>query len=241
MYPENFVLRSIRCSSVARNLLSNGKSSCLLCRKSSTATNERVFRMESKTEKLYHDICKGERAALGKISIIIWYFILWDSHISSITARGITLVESSHKASTAQSRLLVNRLMIHCKQKAALSGKPSLAFRIGLSGPPGAGKSTFTGDNEKVRRECHHWYLQKSSVRSWLRPGTGWRSWPWTRAAAPPEAASWATRRGCPSWPGTSGHSSGPAPAGDTWGASQGGTDTTVKHEADVLLIVKDH
>ena len=98
------------------------------------------------------------------------------------------------------------------------------------------------GENEKVRRECSHYYLQKSSVRSWLSPGTGWRSWPWTRVAAPLEAASWVTRRGCLSWPGTSGHSSGPAPAGDTWGASQGGTDTaSVWHEADVLLLVKDH
>ena len=75
MYPENFILRSIRCFSVARSLpFSNGKSSCLLCRKSSTATNERVFRMESKTEKLYHDICKGDRAALGKI---IYYHLIF--------------------------------------------------------------------------------------------------------------------------------------------------------------------
>ena len=72
---------------------------------------------------------------------------------SSLTARGITLVESSHKASSAQSRLLVNRLMIHCKQKAAQLGKPSLAFRIGLSGPPGAGKSTFTGDKSFQQSE----------------------------------------------------------------------------------------
>ena len=72
-------------------------------------------------------------------------YIMSPSHFPAL-ARGITLVESSHKASSAQSRQLVNSLMIHCKQKAAQQGKTSLAFRIGLSGPPGAGKSTFTGD-----------------------------------------------------------------------------------------------
>lgn len=124
MYVENFIVRSIRCSSLVRNLsFANGRSPCHLYRKFGIATSGNVSRMNNKTEKLYHDICKGERAAL---------------------ARGITLVESSHKASSAQSRQLVNSLMIHCKQKAAQQGKTSLAFRIGLSGPPGAGKSTFT-------------------------------------------------------------------------------------------------
>ena len=171
MYLENFIMNSIRCSFVARNLpFSNGKSSCLICRKLSTAANEPVFRMESKTEKLYHDICKGERAALGENANLIHYASSPPPMFSSVTARGITLVESSHKASSAQSRLLVNRLMIHCKQKAAQLGKPSLAFRIGLSGPPGAGKSTFTGDKSFQQSEdrfvicdCH---LQKSLGRS---------------------------------------------------------------------------
>ena len=173
MYLENFIVKSIRlrCSSLARNLsFSNERSSCHLYRRFGTATSDHVSRMNSKTEKLYHDICKGERAALGENANLINYASSPPPMFSSVTARGITLVESSHKASSAQSRLLVNRLMIHCKQKAAQLGKPSLAFRIGLSGPPGAGKSTFTGDKSFQQSEdrfvicdCH---LQKSLGRS---------------------------------------------------------------------------
>ena len=64
-----------------------------------------------------------------------------------ISARGITLVESSNKVAALQSRILVNKLITHCKQRTAESEdghRKSLSFRIGLSGPPGAGKSTFT-------------------------------------------------------------------------------------------------
>ena len=66
------------------------------------------------------------------------------SYLSS-AARGITLVESSRAGAGAQSRHLVTTLMAHCRQQAAARGKANIAFRIGLSGPPGAGKSTFTG------------------------------------------------------------------------------------------------
>ena len=67
-----------------------------------------------------------------------------------LSARGITLVESTNKHNGAQSRILVNKIIAHCKQKAAREGKQSLAFRKGLSGPPGAGKSTFTGKIHQV-------------------------------------------------------------------------------------------
>ena len=43
------------------------------------------------------------------------------------------MVESTSKTNAAQSRILVNKLIAHCKQKAADGGK-QLAFRIGLSG-----------------------------------------------------------------------------------------------------------
>ena len=66
MYLENFIMRSIRCSSLVRNLsFANGRSPCHLYRKFGIATSGNVSRMNNKTEKLYHDICKGERAALG--------------------------------------------------------------------------------------------------------------------------------------------------------------------------------
>jgi len=79
--------------------------------------------LDPKTLALYKGICKGERASL---------------------ARGITLVESTNKVRSDQARLLVNKLTWFCKEKAKELGKPFVSFRIGLSGPPGAGKSTFT-------------------------------------------------------------------------------------------------
>ena len=96
MYLKNFIMNSIRCSFVARNLpFLNGKSSCLICRKLSTAANEPVFRMESKTEKLYHDICKGERAALGENANLIHYassyvFLSYSSwhHLGGVESQG---------------------------------------------------------------------------------------------------------------------------------------------------------
>ena len=69
MYLENFILRTINrpvLNSIPISFIA--KSSCLLCRKFSvtTSTSENVSKMDSRTEKLYQNICKGERAALGK-------------------------------------------------------------------------------------------------------------------------------------------------------------------------------
>ena len=84
---------------------------------------------------LYRGICAGERASL---------------------ARGITLVESTNKVKSEQARLLVNKLTCLCKQKAQEMDKPVISFRIGLSGPPGAGKSTFTEVLGKMLTESGH-------------------------------------------------------------------------------------
>jgi len=75
------------------------------------------------TKKLITGIVEGERKSL---------------------AQGITLVESTNKEKGDQARLLVNKLSNYCQEKARQEGKITLSFRIGLSGPPGAGKSTFT-------------------------------------------------------------------------------------------------
>jgi len=79
--------------------------------------------MKEKTLQLVEGICKGERAALAK---------------------GITLVESTHPKQQQQASLAVARLTQVVKHRADILGKPGVSFRIGLSGPPGAGKSTFT-------------------------------------------------------------------------------------------------
>lgn len=58
-------------------------------------------------------------------------------------AKAITLIETSHPIKKQQANKLLDVLL----QRAAINfnkdGLDSLSFRIGLSGPPGAGKSTF--------------------------------------------------------------------------------------------------
>jgi len=58
-------------------------------------------------------------------------------------ARAITLVESSHPASRAKVELLLDSLLVRADQNFKQNGPKALSLRIGLSGPPGAGKSTF--------------------------------------------------------------------------------------------------
>jgi len=111
--------RSVISTTIRTSMLSR---TSLLCRTLVSDSRD----LDEKTNNLFRDICSGNRAAL---------------------ARGITLVESSNKVAALQSRILVNKLITHCKQRTAESEdghRKSLAFRIGLSGPPGAGKSTFT-------------------------------------------------------------------------------------------------
>ena len=68
------------------------------------------------TQKLYDQLVQGDRASL---------------------ARAITLVESTLKSQKSESRKLISLI-----QKSTQFRKND-SFRIGLSGPPGAGKSTF--------------------------------------------------------------------------------------------------
>ena len=68
------------------------------------------------TQKLYNHLLQGDRASL---------------------AQAITLIESTLKSSKSESRKLIT--LIQQSSKA----RKNATFRIGLSGPPGAGKSTF--------------------------------------------------------------------------------------------------
>jgi len=74
-------------------------------------------KMDQTTQDLLKGILRGERSSLAK---------------------GITLVESTHPGKAAQARLLMDKVTEEHKPKSSQS------FRLGLSGPPGAGKSTFT-------------------------------------------------------------------------------------------------
>ncbi|XP_043828911.1 methylmalonic aciduria type A protein, mitochondrial isoform X1 [Dromiciops gliroides] len=87
--------------------------------------------------KLYTGLIKGQRASL---------------------AESITLIESTHSRKRELAQVLLQMVLnYHREQEQLNKGKP-LAFRVGLSGPPGAGKSTFieylgkmlTGNGHKV-------------------------------------------------------------------------------------------
>ncbi|RXG53337.1 Methylmalonic aciduria type A protein, mitochondrial [Armadillidium vulgare] len=56
-------------------------------------------------------------------------------------AESITLVESSNARKKLKAKELIYLILQYMKNKNVL--KTNLSFRIGLSGPPGAGKSTF--------------------------------------------------------------------------------------------------
>mmetsp|Transcript_15520 Transcript_15520/g.28190 ORF Transcript_15520/g.28190 Transcript_15520/m.28190 type:complete len:236 (+) Transcript_15520:91-798(+) len=57
----------------------------------------------------------------------------------SALARAITLVESRAPTHRAQADLLLNHALCH----KVSSSNPTTSFRLGIAGPPGAGKSTF--------------------------------------------------------------------------------------------------
>ena len=72
--------------------------------------------LSPKTQNLFDGILDGNRASL---------------------ARGITLIESSLPSSQQEARKLIEKIQKTSRNNATDT------FRIGLSGPPGAGKSTF--------------------------------------------------------------------------------------------------
>ncbi|XP_009960407.1 PREDICTED: methylmalonic aciduria type A protein, mitochondrial [Leptosomus discolor] len=73
-------------------------------------------------DRLYSGLIQGRRACL---------------------AEAITLVESTQSRKKKIAQVLLQKVLsYHREQEKLNQGKP-LAFRVGLSGPPGAGKSTF--------------------------------------------------------------------------------------------------
>ncbi|XP_071088202.1 methylmalonic aciduria type A homolog, mitochondrial-like isoform X1 [Haliotis cracherodii] len=72
--------------------------------------------------KLFKGLTNGDRASL---------------------ARSITLVESSHPGKRKQAQQLLSRVLDYNKRRTRHILQETQSFRIGLTGPPGAGKSTF--------------------------------------------------------------------------------------------------
>ncbi|XP_008933460.1 PREDICTED: methylmalonic aciduria type A protein, mitochondrial [Merops nubicus] len=85
-------------------------------------TEELSDREQRLLDRLYSGLIQGHRACL---------------------AEAITLVESTQSRKKKIAQVLLQKVLsYHREQEKLNQGKP-LAFRVGLSGPPGAGKSTF--------------------------------------------------------------------------------------------------
>ncbi|KAI4893946.1 hypothetical protein NFI96_018676 [Prochilodus magdalenae] len=88
-------------------------------------------------DRLYNGLVGGQRASL---------------------AESITLVETQHPRKKELAQVLLQRVLAFRQEQERLSGGKPVAFRVGLSGPPGAGKSSFievlgkmlTGKGHKV-------------------------------------------------------------------------------------------
>ncbi|KAM9238314.1 methylmalonic aciduria type A protein, mitochondrial isoform 3-T4 [Dugong dugon] len=86
-------------------------------------------------DKLYTGLIQGQRACL---------------------AEAITLIESTHNRKKELAQVLLQKVLTYHREQEQLNkGKP-LAFRVGLSGPPGAGKSTFIEYFGKMLTERGH-------------------------------------------------------------------------------------
>ncbi|XP_046513473.1 methylmalonic aciduria type A protein, mitochondrial [Equus quagga] len=86
-------------------------------------------------DKLYTGLIQGQRACL---------------------AEAITLIESTHSRKKELAQVLLQKVLVYHREREQLNkGKP-LAFRVGLSGPPGAGKSTFIEYFGKMLTERGH-------------------------------------------------------------------------------------
>ncbi|XP_050829978.1 methylmalonic aciduria type A protein, mitochondrial isoform X1 [Serinus canaria] len=86
-------------------------------------------------DRLYQGLIQGHRACL---------------------AESITLIESTQSRKKKVAQVLLQKILsYHREQEKLNQGKP-LAFRVGLSGPPGAGKSTFIECFGKMLTERNH-------------------------------------------------------------------------------------
>ncbi|KAK7930567.1 hypothetical protein WMY93_006962 [Mugilogobius chulae] len=72
--------------------------------------------------RLYEGLIGGQRASL---------------------AESITLVETQHPRKKELAQVLLQRVLAYKREQERGNGGKPLAFRVGLSGPPGAGKSSF--------------------------------------------------------------------------------------------------
>ncbi|XP_069878250.1 methylmalonic aciduria type A protein, mitochondrial isoform X2 [Dipodomys merriami] len=98
-------------------------------------TEELSDKEQRLVDRLYTGLIQGQRACL---------------------AESITLIESTHHRKKDLAQVLLQKVLVYHREQEKLNqGKP-LAFRVGLSGPPGAGKSTFIEYFGKMLTERGH-------------------------------------------------------------------------------------
>ncbi|KAM5191735.1 methylmalonic aciduria type A protein, mitochondrial [Mantella aurantiaca] len=114
--------------------LSNRRNLCI-----SALTQQEAEPLARKEERLlnsiYEGLVKGHRACL---------------------AEAITLIESTHMRKRQIAQVLLQKVLTHHREQERLNNGKPLAFRVGLSGPPGAGKSTFIEYIGKMLTEQGH-------------------------------------------------------------------------------------
>nr|XP_015199994.1 PREDICTED: methylmalonic aciduria type A protein, mitochondrial [Lepisosteus oculatus] len=84
----------------------------------------------------------GELEARERRQLAQLYEGLIQGHRACL-AQSITLVESRHPRKKELAQVLLQQVLAYRKRQEELNGGKPLAFRVGLSGPPGAGKSSF--------------------------------------------------------------------------------------------------
>uniref|UniRef100_A0A669D9V1 Metabolism of cobalamin associated A n=1 Tax=Oreochromis niloticus TaxID=8128 RepID=A0A669D9V1_ORENI len=100
--------------------------SCQQTRTESTAASQHIQDLSGPEQrllnKLYDGLIGGQRASLAEC---------------------ITLVETQHPRKKELAQVLLQRVLAYRREQENRNGGKPVAFRVGLSGPPGAGKSSF--------------------------------------------------------------------------------------------------
>ncbi|KAK6172218.1 hypothetical protein SNE40_015930 [Patella caerulea] len=139
-------------------------STCNFLKRCFNSSRVQQYATLGKKQKLHANIRHDEdyvdvREQLGEEDeTVLGLYSGLKNHDRASLARAITLVESRHKKKKKQAQLLLMKILHDNMGEVAHSLSNQQTFRIGLSGPPGAGKSTFieafgkylTGHGHKV-------------------------------------------------------------------------------------------
>ncbi|XP_026852360.2 methylmalonic aciduria type A protein, mitochondrial isoform X1 [Electrophorus electricus] len=101
-----------------------------------TVSQRKSIYVEALSHHVAH-LTERERTLLDRL-----YGGLTGGHRASL-AESITLVETQHPRKKELAQVLLQRVLAFRREQERLNGGKPVAFRVGLSGPPGAGKSSF--------------------------------------------------------------------------------------------------